>query len=305
MAYSRLRVAVQYVSGVHIALCYYVFQPLFSRMCEECRADAMTPFCTDEVLYEYREHIRTWCRVVVFCRPFNSRLVEGGPNNTCHSCTAVLASVASTRPTFSSSVFASISFTSAGTLPPSFTQQIRSRAATSRPRSWRAFSTTAMSGGKCGVFSTRDTPSPRNGLLVRSLPNSPSRGPSPKRPRTTQAVLRGINDSNISGQSTTPQIEWFKNTAISPGGQINADVNTLWGTSGNAANADTEWACSTSVATSTTSYHDGFSDLFATPKPGGPSRREGLQPRASYFRVAPVARQHADVSEGEFSFLMR
>lgn len=233
------------------------------------------------------------------------RLVGGRPNNTRPSFIVVLAPVASTRPTFSSSVFARISFTSAGTLPPSFTQQIRSRAATSLPRSCRAFSTTGISKGKCGVFSTRDTPSPRNGLLVRSLPNSPARGPSRKRPRTTQAVLRGLNDNNVSDQSTTPQIEWFKNTVISRGGQMSADVNSLWGTGGNAANAGTEWACSTSVATSTTSYHDGFSDLFATPKPGGPSRREGLQPKASCFRVAPVARKHSDVSEGELLFLMR
>ncbi|CAN0281933.1 unnamed protein product, partial [Ectocarpus sp. 12 AP-2014] len=41
-----------------------------------------------------------------------------------------------------------------------------------------------------------------------------------------------------------------------------------------------------SVATSTSSLHDGFSDVFATPVPGG-SRRAALQPHPSRFKVVP------------------
>lgn len=154
---------------------------------------------------------------------------------------------------------------SGGTLPPSFTQQIRSHHPLSlhAPRALSCRPATRLTKGRQRTSAVpkigSKVHSPRNGLLVRSLPSSPARVPSRKRPRTSQSCLRENATSN-SHSKTSYRILGALATSSSAARNAGGD---LWGPNGRdpSSMVETEWACSTSVASSASSYHDGFSGV--------------------------------------------
>ncbi|CAN0488831.1 unnamed protein product, partial [Ectocarpus sp. 12 AP-2014] len=124
-----------------------------------------------------------------------------------------------------------------------------------------------------------------------------------KRPRTSSHLYGRDNNDFINeipdllrGSPAPAHVSPIR--ARKRNGNMSGDGGSLWGLSGvpptgvidprtSAEPLETEWACPTSsVATSTSSLHDGFSDVFATPVPGG-SRRAALQPHPSRFKVVP------------------
>lgn len=191
--------------------------------------------------------------------------------------------------------------TSAGTLPPSFTQPIHSpqhhhhnhhrhqaplRYSASHPATHPAASNLATaprallsvnSSAARGGGSTSLSPQ-NNGLRPNSVTSAQSnKAFSRKRPRTSPYPYARHNKDEINDSPPRdPQLGSPDSAVLFPVGASGGDGGgrgSLWGTTGvppmgavhpgrGMVSRETEWACPTfSVATSTPSLHDGFSDV--------------------------------------------
>lgn len=189
-----------------------------------------------------------------------------------------------------------------GSLPPSFTRQIRGHTAYKSRRTRQALLSTAVV--ECtpprSPVTTAAKPigsilsSPDYNSAMRTLARSFSPSPvhevksSRKRPRTTHSCLR----EDVRGEpysAAAASLEQYVGGQWEPNG-------------GTSKTIETDWACSSSAATSITSHHDGFSDLFARTAAGEPERL-GFNVRTRYLVEPATGRPRARTAEVGFQLL--
>lgn len=152
-----------------------------------------------------------------------------------------------------------------GTLPLSFTRRICS--ASKSRRTCGALLSTAVvdyTPGSPAIIPRDFSAIPvNNSRPSTSLPDAPIRVSYRKRPRATHSCWRG-------DLSTTDCQDYPSSVSIPPAVNRNVGGGEHWGPrEGGPASVETGWAClGSGSSTSTSSYHNGFADLFAMPATG-------------------------------------